>query len=216
MELKLKEDLLAENDRIAQQNKELLAQEGVFAFELVGGPGAGKTALLEQILAHLASEYRIAVIEGDLYTSKDAERLARYQSKVVQINTKGACHLEALSIQKTLAELDLANLDCLIIENVGNLVCTAAFAVGTTVTITLLSIPEGNDKPFKYPALFEESTAVVINKIDLLTQTNFSLSRAEDDLRTLNPELEIFPLSSTKGEGVKEFCGYLSRLIADE
>ena len=216
MEVEVEKNLLAQNDRLAQENKQILEQAGVFAFDIVGSPGSGKTALLEHLLDRLGREINLAVIEGDLYTRKDAERLEGYDSEVIQINTQGACHLEALSIQQALRKLDLEELDGLIIENVGNLVCPASFALGTAVTITVLSVPEGNDKPLKYPALFEQSRAVVINKIDLVAETNFSLTEAETDLEALNPKLELFPLSCSSGRGLKEFCTYLKELMQDE
>lgn len=216
MEVEIEKNLLAQNDRLAQENKQILEQAGVFAFDIVGSPGSGKTALLEHLLDRLGREINLAVIEGDLYTRKDAERLEGYDSEVIQINTQGACHLEALSIQQALRKLDLEELDGLIIENVGNLVCPASFALGTAVTITVLSVPEGNDKPLKYPALFEQSRAVVINKIDLVAETNFSLTEAETDLEALNPKLELFPLSCSSGRGLKEFCTYLKELMQDE
>lgn len=213
MKVEVEKNLLAQNDRIAQENKKILEQAGVFAFDIVGSPGCGKTALLEHLLKELGGEINLAVIEGDLYTTKDAQRLEGYGSQIIQINTQWACHLEAFSIQKVLEKLDLKQLDCLIIENVGNLVCPASFALGTAMTITVLSVPEGNDKPLKYPALFEQSEAVVINKMDLLEQTNFSLTAAKRDLKSLQPELKFFPLSCTNEQGFNEFYSYFKGRI---
>jgi hydrogenase nickel incorporation protein HypB len=216
MEVEVGQDVLAKNDQVAQENKKLLAEKEVFAIDLVGSPGCGKTSLLEKLLKNLGQKLNLAVIEGDLYTSKDADRIEGYGSKIIQINTKGACHLEALSIKEVLEDLALDQLDGLIIENVGNLVCPASFALGTDMTITVLSVPEGNDKPLKYPALFEQSSAVVINKIDLLDQTNFSLEEAQNDLTALQPELKLFPMSCSSEEGLKEFYNYLKTRIEQD
>ena len=213
MEVEVRENLLAQNDRMAQKNKELLSKNNVFAIDLVGSPGCGKTSLLEEILKNLGQEFNLAVIEGDLYTTKDADRIEGYGSDIIQINTQGACHLEALSIHQVLQELDLKKLDCLIIENVGNLVCPASFALGTELKITVLSVPEGNDKPLKYPALFQQSAAVVINKLDLLGHSNFSLAEVKKDLNSLQPKLKLFPISCTSKQGLEEFYNYLRTRI---
>ena len=213
MKVEVEKNLLAKNEQRAQENKSILEQADVFDFDIVGSPGCGKTTLLEYLLSELGQEINLAVIEGDLYTRRDAERLEGYGSQVIQINTQGACHLEALSIQQVLKKLDLEQLDCLIIENVGNLVCPASFALGTAMTITVLSVPEGNDKPLKYPALFQQADAVVINKLDLLEHSNFSLSDVESDLKSLQPELRVFPVSCSNQQGLKEFCSYLKERI---
>lgn len=213
-EIEVMEDLLAENDKLAVENRNWFKEHGVFVVELVGSPGCGKTALLEQLLKKLAPEVSLAVIEGDLYTDKDAQRLEGIGPEIFQINTGGACHLEAAQIQEAAFELDAAKLDLLIIENVGNLVCPASFDLGAELKITVLSVPEGNDKPLKYPALFEKAGAVIVNKIDLLPETDFSLAEFSRDLRSLRAEVDLFEVSCTTGEGIEEVAAYLKEQIA--
>ena len=178
MEIQVMEDILGKNDQLASENQMLFAKQGVFVLNLMGSPGSGKTSLLEKTMAALKDHLRMAVIEGDLFTSKDADRIAKYDVPVIQINTSGGCHLDAAMVQKVLKELDLENLDLLVVENVGNLVCPAEFNVGEDAKAVVLSITEGDDKPLKYPLIFKESAIAVLNKVDLLPYTNFDMAAA--------------------------------------
>ncbi|WP_462333103.1 hydrogenase nickel incorporation protein HypB, partial [Schwartzia sp. (in: firmicutes)] len=187
MEVKVMQDVLGENDKIAESIHDKLAAQGVFVMNLLGSPGSGKTTLLERTLEKLAKEMRIAVIEGDLFTSKDADRIATHGAEVIQVNTSGGCHLEAPMIEKALADMDWKSMDMLVIENVGNLVCPAEFALGEQAKVTVLSITEGNDKPMKYPLIFKESSLAILNKVDLLPYTDFSVENAVEDITTIHP-----------------------------
>lgn len=202
-------NILGANDEIAAQNRKLFAERGVVVMNLMGSPGSGKTTLLEQTLTRLADKIKIAVIEGDLFTAKDAERIERAGVDVIQINTAGGCHLDAPMIQKACASLDLAATDLLIVENVGNLVCPAEFDIGENFKAVVLSITEGDDKPLKYPLIFKESAATVLNKIDLLPFTNFNLQAAREDLTTLHPSIKIFETSCTNGAGLDAWTAWL-------
>lgn len=209
MEIKVMANILEVNDKIAARVSSRLTAAGVFALNLMGAPGCGKTALLEQTIAALKNELRIAVIEGDLYTDRDARRIEMQGVPVVQINTAGGCHLDANMINITLDCLDLTNLDILIIENVGNLVCPAEFNIGEQARVTVLSITEGEDKPQKYPLIFREAGAVVINKIDLLPYTDFHLESVVNDLRALNAATRLFAVSCRTGEGLNSWYDWL-------
>ena len=202
-------NILGANDEVAALNRKLFAECGVVVMNLMGSPGSGKTTLLEKTLAMLADKINIAVIEGDLFTAKDAERIERAGVEVIQINTAGGCHLDAPMIQKACASLDLNKLDLLIVENVGNLVCPAEFDIGENFKAVVLSITEGDDKPLKYPLIFKESTVTLLNKIDLLPFTNFDLQSAREDLTTLHPTIKIFETSCTKGTGLDDWCKWL-------
>lgn len=202
-------NILGANDEIAAQNREMFAARGVVVMNLMGSPGSGKTTLLEQTLARLADKIKIAVIEGDLFTAKDAERIERAGVEVIQINTAGGCHLDAAMIQKACASLNLDAIDLLIVENVGNLVCPAEFDIGENFKAVVLSITEGDDKPLKYPLIFKESAATVLNKVDLLPFTNFNLQSARTDLTTLHPSIKIFETSCTRGTGLDTWTQWL-------
>lgn len=202
MEVNVMTDVLAKNDAIAASLRQRFKEKQIFVFNLLGSPGAGKTSLLEATLTELAKEFRIAVIEGDLYTAKDAERVHRLGIPVLQINTVGGCHLDAQMIEDALEELDLDTLDIIIIENVGNLVCPAEFAIGEEVKVTVLSVTEGEDKPLKYPLIFKESSAILLNKIDLLPYIPFQKEKAIEDIESLNPGVDIFEISCTAGTGL--------------
>ncbi len=208
-------NILGANDEIAEQNRKMFADNGVVVMNLMGSPGSGKTTLLEKTLACLAGKIKIAVIEGDLFTAKDAERIERTGVEVVQINTAGGCHLDAPMIQKACTSIDLKAIDLLIVENVGNLVCPAEFDIGENFKAVVLSITEGDDKPLKYPLIFKESTAAVLNKIDLLQFTNFDLQSAKEDLTTLHPTIKIFETSCTQGTGLDEWCAWLSKRVEE-
>lgn len=209
MEIQVMEDILGKNDQIAAQNQALFAQKGIFALNLMGSPGAGKTSLLEKTMAALKDDIRMAVIEGDLFTSKDADRIAQYDVPVIQINTSGGCHLDAAMVQKVLTQLDLDNLDLLIIENVGNLVCPAEFNVGEDTKAVVLSVTEGDDKPLKYPLVFKESAIAVINKVDLVPYTNFDMVSAKKDISAIHPQVPIVEVSCAKGTGLEQWYDWL-------
>ena len=214
MKVKVVADILSANERIAEENRRLFKENGVFVINLMSSPGAGKTTLLENTLAALREKYRIGVIEGDVATTADAERIEKTGVPVVQINTGSMCHLDGNMIKNALDEFDLKALDLLIVENVGNLVCPAEFNVGEDCKVMLLSTAEGDDKPLKYPLMWRESSALIINKTDLIPYTNFSLEKATKDSRTINPRLEIFPLSCRTGEGLPAWYDWLERSIS--
>ncbi|MBQ4494743.1 MAG: hydrogenase nickel incorporation protein HypB [Selenomonadaceae bacterium] len=209
MEVKLMRNILGANDEIAALNRKMFAARGVVVMNLMGSPGSGKTTLLENTLARLVDKIKIAVIEGDLFTAKDAERIERLGVDVIQINTAGGCHLDAAMIQKACTSLDLEAIDLLIVENVGNLVCPAEFDIGENFKAVVLSITEGDDKPLKYPLIFKESEVVLLNKVDLLPFTNFDLQAARTDLMTLHPTIKIFETSCTKGTGLDDWAAWL-------
>ena len=207
-------NILGANDEIAALNRKMFAARGVVVMNLMGSPGSGKTTLLEKTLARLVDKIKIAVIEGDLFTAKDAQRIERLGVDVIQINTAGGCHLDAAMIQKACTSLDLDSIDLLIVENVGNLVCPAEFDIGENFKAVVLSITEGNDKPLKYPLIFKESAVALLNKVDLLPFTNFDLQAAREDLTTLHPTIKIFETSCTKGTGLDDWAAWLLRKAA--
>ena len=209
MEVKVMQDILGQNDVLAEEMKQEFAARRIFVLNLMGSPGSGKTTLLEATLRALSGELRMAVIEGDLFTSKDADRIGACDAPVVQINTAGGCHLDAPMVEKALSSLDLDALDLIVIENVGNLVCPAEFALGEDAKAVVLSVTEGDDKPMKYPLMFKESAVAVINKTDLLPFTNFDLSQASEDIRTIHPGALVLPVSCTKGEGLSAWLDWL-------
>ena len=192
MQVEVKTNVLAKNDAIASSLQQVFKEKNIFVFNLMGSPGAGKTSLLEATLQDLVKDYKLAVIEGDLFTSKDAERIHALGVPVIQINTVGGCHLDANMIQDAITDLDLDELDMIIIENVGNLVCPAEFDIGEAMKVTVLSVTEGEDKPLKYPLIFKESKAILLNKIDLLPYVPFDKDKAIKDIRNLNPQGYIF------------------------
>ena len=209
MEVKVMKDILGQNDAIAAALREKLAEQRVFVLNLLGSPGSGKTTLLEKTIAALNKKLRLAVIEGDLFTSKDADRIARHDVPVIQINTSGGCHLDAPMIEKALKELNTDALDLLIIENVGNLVCPAEFALGEDVKAVVLSVTEGNDKPLKYPLIFKESALTLLNKIDLVPYTDFNMAAATEDITTIHPGAAVLPVSARTGEGLAAWLDWL-------
>jgi hydrogenase nickel incorporation protein HypB len=214
MKVKVATSILGANDRIAEENSRIFRDNGVFVINIMSSPGAGKTTLLEKTLAALKGKYNIGVIEGDIATTADAERIEKTGVPVVQINTDGACHLDGSMIRGVLDEFDLGNLDLLIVENVGNLVCPAEFKVGEDMKVMLLSVAEGDDKPLKYPLMFHESSALVINKVDLLPYTDFNLDKAMRDSLSINPKLAVLPLSARTGEGIEGWYGWLEGNLA--
>jgi len=209
MKIVAAEKILKANDRLAAENRAALDAAGVFCLNLVGSPGSGKTTLIEGLLAPLDGRLRPAVIEGDIAGSIDAERIDALGVPVVQINTDGACHLDAGMIAAATGDLDLAAADLLVIENVGNLVCTAGFDLGEHLRMVLLSVPEGDDKIAKYPAIFRGSRALVITKIDLAPHFEFSVQRVTGDMKRLAPGAELFTVSARSGEGMAALADWL-------
>ena len=216
MEVKVMKDILGQNDAIAAALREQLAEQRVFVLNLLGSPGSGKTTLLEKTIAALNKKLRLAVIEGDLFTSKDADRIARHDVPVIQINTSGGCHLDAPMIEKALKELNTDALDLLIIENVGNLVCPAEFALGEDVKAVVLSVTEGNDKPLKYPLIFKESALTLLNKIDLVPYTDFNVAAATEDITTIHPGVAVLPVSARTGEGLAAWLDWLCARVQEK
>jgi hydrogenase nickel incorporation protein HypB len=205
--------VLSANETYALKNTQLLARYGRACFNLISSPGSGKTTILVRTITDLTGALRIGVIEGDIQTDIDAQRIRAAHAPAVQINTEGACHLSAAQVNRGLTELPLDNLDIVLIENVGNLVCPSAFELGENGKIVVLSVPEGDDKPVKYPAIFAKSRVLLINKVDLLrggAQVDFDLERVKVDARRLNPGIEIFPVSAKTGEGMQDWYDWLT------
>ncbi|ACL69147.1 hydrogenase nickel incorporation protein HypB [Halothermothrix orenii] len=207
--IKINKKILSKNEEKATEIRAYLNEKKVRMLNLVGSPGAGKTTILEKIIEKFDNTRKIVVIEGDLYTTRDAERLKKYEIQVVQINTMGACHLEAGMVWQALKEVNLEEIDFLIIENVGNLVCTASYDLGENIRATVLSVPEGNDKLLKYPVIFQRADLIIINKIDLLPYTDFSLEEIEKDLKQINKNAPVFKLSGKTGAGLDKLCFFL-------
>lgn len=201
--------ILKANDQLAQENRETFTADGVFTVNLVGSPGCGKTTLLEALFGQLKGRLAPAVIEGDIAGSVDAERIDALGVPVVQINTEGACHLDAPMIAAAAQDFDLKALDLLVVENVGNLVCTAGFDLGEHLRVVVLSVSEGDDKLIKYPTIFQRSHALVITKIDMMPFTNFKADQAIAGMKRLNPDALVFQVSALRGEGMAEFADWL-------
>ncbi|HXF05964.1 MAG TPA: hydrogenase nickel incorporation protein HypB [Blastocatellia bacterium] len=204
--------ILEKNDEIARQNRARLAEHGILALNMVSSPGSGKTSLIERTLEHFDGKLRIAVIEGDVQTNLDAQRIARYGVPVIQIVTQGGCHLEAQLVREAMAKLDLAGVDLLIIENVGNLVCPANYDLGEAMKVVIISTTEGDDKPLKYPAMFRQAAVLVINKTDLLPYLNCRLDVLRHNALQINPALKVFETSCVTGTGISEWCAWLEAL----
>jgi hydrogenase nickel incorporation protein HypB len=205
------EKILGANEQLAEENRALFDQAGIFTVNLMASPGAGKTSLIERTLAGLGDTLEIAVIDGDIATSIDADRAAKAGATAIQINTGGECHLDAVMLKAALAELDLSVLDLLIVENVGNLVCPASFPLGTHKSVLIASIPEGDDKPYKYPAMYKDVDALVINKIDLHPYVDFDMEYFRTGVEILSPGLVTFPLSCQSGEGIEDWLEWLKQ-----
>ncbi|MBN2556533.1 MAG: hydrogenase nickel incorporation protein HypB [Anaerolineales bacterium] len=204
------ENIMNANDRLAQDNRERLDEAGVFSINLMASPGAGKTSLIEGTLAALRDNMRIGVIDGDVATSIDADRAAAAGAVAVQINTGGQCHLDATQLRGALNELDLDSLDLLIVENVGNLICPAGFKIGMHKSVLIASVPEGDDKPYKYPGMYHGVDALVINKTDLLPYVTFDMDYFRRGVELLNQNLITFPVSCKTGEGMDAWIKWLS------
>jgi hydrogenase nickel incorporation protein HypB len=191
----------------------LLKKNGVFMANLIGSPGAGKTSILEKTIDRLKTRYQIAVIEGDVATDRDAQRIRKHGVPVVLINTDGACHLESETIERALGEFDLNTLDIVFVENVGNLVCPAEFDIGETAKVAVSSVAEGDDKPEKYPLLFREAKAVLLNKTDFISLTDFNKSAFIKDVKKINGTIPVFEMSCRKDEGFEEWVEWVEKQI---
>jgi hydrogenase nickel incorporation protein HypB len=209
--------ILAENEKFALENLLFFTKRKKICLNIISSPGSGKTTILARTINELKGKIRIGVIEGDIQTDIDAERIRATKAPVVQINTEGTCHLSAAQISDALKQLPVDDLDLILIENVGNLVCPSAFELGESGKIAVLSVPEGDDKPVKYPAIFAKSKALLINKIDLLDggQVDFDIERAKADARKLNKAIQIFPISAKRGDGMVPWCDWLVKSVKE-
>jgi hydrogenase nickel incorporation protein HypB len=214
-DISVQEAILSENDRLAARNRELLVQKGIFTVNLMASPGAGKTSLIAGSIKYLCGGHRLAVIEGDIASSIDTDRLASMGVPAVQINTGGDCHLEALAVAQALSRLALDEIDILIIENVGNLICPTAFDLGESSKVMVSSISEGDDKPQKYPAMFQAVDVVVLNKTDLIGICPFDRGPFLRAIRQLNPDVQIFELSCLTGAGMDAWGTWLNRRVEE-
>ena len=213
MKVAVVKNVLDANDRIAAENRKLFDKNKVYVINLMSSPGAGKTSLVERTILALRDKYKIGVIEGDIQDTYDADRIAKLNIPVVQINTGGACHIDGNMIREALPVFDLAGIDLLIAENVGNLVCPAEFKIGENAKVMILSTPEGADKPAKYPLMFQESAVMLINKIDLLPYVDFDLAKARRDALSINKNLQIFEVSCKNGIGLDGWIKWLTDRI---
>jgi hydrogenase nickel incorporation protein HypB len=216
MKISVVRDILEANDRIAQQNRDLFEENKLLVINLMSSPGAGKTSLLERSINALKKDLSMGVIEGDIQSSQDAERIAQTGIPVVQINTGGACHLDGNMIRDTFGEFSFKDLDLLVVENVGNLVCPAEFKVGEDFKAMILSVTEGDDKPAKYPLMFHESSVLLINKIDLLPYVDCSVEKIREDALKINPDLAIFEISCKTGEGLEDWYDWIRERAKDK
>ncbi len=212
--LNVNEDILGANDMLADNLRGRFEASKVFVMNLMSSPGAGKTSVILRIIEALSGKHKIGVIEGDIASDVDARKIQKTNVDVVQINTAGACHLDANMILSATESLGLDGKQLLIIENVGNLVCPAEFKLGENIKVMILSIPEGHDKPLKYPLMFTESNALILNKIDLLPHTDFDMEELRKTVLAMNPAIQIFPVSAKTGEGISDFTGWLESKIS--
>jgi hydrogenase nickel incorporation protein HypB len=207
--------ILSENEKISIENNFFLAQKNIVCLNMISSPGSGKTTILARTISQLKNKIKIGIIEGDIQTDIDAQRISQTGAPVIQINTEGACHLSAAQVSRGLKNLPSDDLDLIIIENVGNLVCPSAFELGETGKVVVLSVAEGDDKPAKYPAIFAKSKAMLINKIDLLGHVDFDVEKAKADASRLNKNLNIFPISARTGEGMAAWNEWLLNQIRE-
>jgi len=212
-QISLERKVLKENDRVAGELRARFAAHGILCLNLVSSPGAGKTSLLERTLEAFAPTQQVAVLTGDIQTDNDAVRLARFGFPARQITTGGTCHLDARMIEKALADWNLENLNVLLIENVGNLVCPSGYDLGEAAKIVVLSVTEGEDKPLKYPAMFFRSELLILNKVDLLPYVPFSMAKARENAQKVHPGMEIIEVSCLTGEGLPKWQGWLESRI---
>jgi len=213
MQIDISKPILDKNERLAAENRARFAEAGVFVLDLMASPGAGKTSTILATIAALRDRYRIAVIEGDIASKVDAEKVKAHGIPAVQINTGGACHLESDMIRRAVDTLDLEALDLIIIENVGNLVCPTEFDLGENAKVMILSVPEGHDKPYKYPNIFQISEAVILNKVDTMHVFDFNDAEFSSVVASLNPNAPLFRISATTGDGVDAWAEWLAGRI---
>lgn len=209
MKIRVVKDIMNANDQIAQKNRQLFDKNKVFVVNVMASPGAGKTSLIRETIRRLKGKLKVGVVEGDISSTLDAEAISQEEVPVVQINTGGECHLDASMTASALGSLPLDEIELLLIENVGNLVCPAEFRIGEDIRILVASTPEGDDKPFKYPLMFHEADAVLINKIDLLPYLKFDVDAFSKTIKGINRKAKIFPLSCTTGEGIDKWVSWL-------
>ena len=207
--IELKETITASNDRDAEELRAYLKEKSVILFNLMSAPGSGKTTLLSRVITDLKEKVRIAVMEADIASAVDAERIEALGAQAVQVHTDGMCHMDAGMTREGLMSMDLDGTDIVFLENVGNLICPAEYDTGAVKKVMILSVPEGDDKPLKYPLMFRESDALVITKTDALPYFNFEMERAVERVRRLNPSIRIFPVSAKKGDGMEDFEAWL-------
>jgi len=210
MKINVMQDVLQANDRIAGENRQLFNKNHNLVLNLMSSPGAGKTSLLEKTAEKLSGKLRLGVVVGDIETTRDADRISKFNIPAVQLTTGTACHLDANMVASALPHLKLNAIDILVVENVGNLVCPAEFIIGEDFKIMILSVTEGDEKPLKYPLMFRESALMLINKMDLLQYTNFNLAEARANARKINPAIDIIEISCTKGTGLDEWVSWLT------
>lgn len=207
------ENIHQSNDQIAERNQQQLQAAGVFSLNFMASPGAGKTSLIEHTLRALKDSFNIAVVDGDVASSIDADRAAKAGATAVQINTGGSCHVDANMLHSALAELTLEDFELLLVENVGNLICPASFKLGTNKNVLIASVPEGDDKPYKYPKMYQDVDALVINKIDLMPYIDFDMAYFQKGVEILSPDLLSFPISCKTGEGMDAWLAWLKEEI---
>ena len=205
--------VLEKNDEIARRNRAMFSERKLFVINLVSSPGSGKTSILERTLEYFNKRVKVAVIEGDVQTDFDAQRIARYDAPVVQIVTNGGCHLDAKLVEDALKSLDLDGVKLLIVENVGNLVCPSNYDLGEAMKVVVASTTEGDDKPLKYPGMFQNASVLIVNKIDLLPYVNCDLAALKGNALKINPSLKVFETSCTSKAGIAEWCSWLEQNI---
>ena len=205
--------VLEKNDEIARRNRAMFSERKLFVINLVSSPGSGKTSILERTLEYFNKRVKVAVIEGDVQTDFDAQRIARYDAPVVQIVTNGGCHLDAKLVEDALKSLDLDGVKLLIVENVGNLVCPSNYDLGEAMKVVVASTTEGDDKPLKYPGMFQNASVLIVNKVDLLPYVNCDLAALKGNALKINPSLKVFETSCTSKAGIAEWCSWLEQNI---
>jgi hydrogenase nickel incorporation protein HypB len=219
MEIRILKNILASNKQFADEIRALLKTKKIFMIDMMGSPGSGKTKVTDRLIASLKDKYRIAVIEADVSTTKDAEKLAVHNVPIIQIKTDlfgRECHVESSWVKKCLLDFELNKLDFVIIENIGNLVCPAEYELGDDMRIVVLSIAEGEDKPLKYPLMFSSSQVALLNKIDLLPHLSYDLNEVKSNIKSVNPGMQIFEASAVTGQGFDEFINYIAQMIEDK